>query len=142
MYESADSSKKIVDNICALIPYNISFLETKDAGSSIYSEDDLSSIKLQISQFATKYTLSHDFGHLLLDIFAREKVPYQYDDVNKLCIERLLDKREIVEKIFFKLNSRVYDSILSKLGESVSFFQRQLEFPPEILFFYLYLIYN
>lgn len=127
MQASDDSSKKIVDNICALSLYNISFLETKEAGSSIYSEDDLSSIKLQISQFATKYTLGHEAGHLLLDIFAKEQVPYQYDEVNKLCIERLLAKREIVEKMFCKLSNRVYESILGNLDESVCFFQRHLE---------------
>lgn len=44
----------------------------------------------------TKYFMCHEFGHLLLDIFARGELLENYSQVNALRVKRLVERKKDV----------------------------------------------
>ena len=133
MESNDSSSKKIIDNISILSEYDLKFIYSKCAFNYVFSEDDLSKIEYAISTTASTFVACHEFGHLLLDIFARGELPEDYERVNKLCTKRLLAKKELVSSLLQRYRDNAFASLMSEIEEPLSYYERHKDFAEEYL---------
>lgn len=128
-FENGDKcSQKIVDNIGLFSKYNIRLLHSKDSCNSVFTTDDLSRIDFSIAESGTEEIVCHEFGHLLLDIFARGEVPDEYSEVNKLCRKRLLMNEEEVFELLELYRDITFAKITENLDEPLGFCNRHPEY--------------
>lgn len=123
-----DVSKKIIDNIDVLSSYNISLVDSGSSYNYVFSEDDLSSIEFAISKIGTEYFACHEFGHLLLDLFAMGEVPENYMEVNQLCIQRLMAREEEVSRMIKGFTYEVFNNFTEGINKPIEFLERHPEF--------------
>lgn len=94
-FEDDACSRRIVDNIGVLSQYDIRLIYSDDSYNYVYSEDDLSRIDYAITTSASEEIACHEFGHLLLDLFARGEAPEEFSEVNESIKKRLVDNKEV-----------------------------------------------
>lgn len=128
-----DSSRKIIDNISAFSDYHIRFIDSGTLSNYVFSEDDLSNIDFAISGMGNEYSTCHEFGHLLLDIFAKGELPENYSEVNALCVKRLMEREDDVENMLQGFTFHVFQKLTEGINKPIEFLDRYPEFVTEYL---------
>lgn len=126
-------SKKIFDNIDVLSNYNIVLGDSANNDNYVWTADDLSECRMMISSKSGDNIVCHEFGHLLLDLFANGEVPEEFDIVNEVCVERLNSKKEFISKELRRGSDEVFKIIQDNAFELVDFLERHPEAEQEYL---------
>lgn len=130
-FESDEVSRRIMDNLSVLSQYDIRLLYSKEAGNYVYSEDDLSRIDYAITTCGSVETACHEFGHMLLDIFARGEVPEEFDRINELNKKRLVNNEEFVSSLLKRYCDDVYKKLIVDICDPLGFYNRHPELRDE-----------
>lgn len=128
-----ETSKKVYDNINALTDFNISLNELANTDNYVWTADDLSESRMMISCKASDDLVCHEFGHLLLDLFANSEIPEEFEEVNATCVARLNSKQEEVRQLLSNYCDEIYGMIQDESGDFLDFLDRH----PEIEAMYL-----
>lgn len=123
-FENDKVSRRIVDNISVLSQYDIRLIYSDDSCNYVYSEDDLSRVDYAITASASEEISCHEFGHLLLDLFARGELPEEFNEVNEKCRKRLIENNERVSSLLKKYCDETYKVITEDITQPLGFYNR------------------
>lgn len=130
-FESDELSRRIVDNISVLSQYDIRLLYGEDSSNYVYSKDDLSRIDYAITTCGSKQIACHEFGHLLLDLFARGEVPEEFSEVNEECKKRLTDNKEGISCLLRQYCDETFKKLMVDITNPLGFYNRHPELRDE-----------
>lgn len=123
-FEDDEVSRRIVDNISELSQYDIRLIYSDDSCNYVYSEDDLSRIDYAITTCGSEEVACHEFGHLLLDVFARGELPEEFSKVNAICKKNLLKNKEKVSQLLKNYCDETFKKITADIIEPLGFYNR------------------
>ena len=108
-----EASQRIIDNIDVLSQYN--FILEGDIGTDNYviSPDDLSEVVLFLSSCCSDVDACHEFGHILIDLFARGERPENYDEVILNVRRRMLEREEEIYALIEGFSDEVYSDFIA-----------------------------
>lgn len=123
MEESDDTSRKIVQNIEALNCFHIRLLDSHSMANSVYTEDNGVESRIAFSFSAQQMIATHEFGHLLLDLFSEAKLPTNYFEVNQEAVDRLVSKSEEISQTLNTSRDYLFQLLVNSVNELISFIQ-------------------
>ncbi|MDO5393660.1 MAG: hypothetical protein Q4F33_03575 [Mycoplasmatota bacterium] len=126
-------SKKVFDNIDILANYNIHLIDSGSLDTFVWTADSQDECNMYVSSKASEYSVCHEVGHMLLDLFANNEVPEEFETVNNLCIERLNAKKEYLKEMFQKQSKEIFELFANEAPELEGFMDRH----PEVEYDYL-----
>lgn len=128
-FENDEVSRRIVENISVLSRYNIKLSYSEEAFSYIDLVDN--GYDFAITSSGTEEITCHEFGHLLLNIFAKGEIPNGFLKVNRTCKKRILNKKRFMSELLQKYRDKAYDVLTEDIDDPLEFYERHPEFREE-----------
>lgn len=129
-FENDEVSRRVVENIAILSHYNIKLSYSEESFSYVDILDS-GGYDFAITSSGTEEIVCHEFGHLLLNIFAKGEIPNEFLKVNRACKKRLLNKKRYVSGLLQKYRDDAYDILTEDVSDPLSFYDRHPEFKEE-----------
>lgn len=123
-----DTSKIIVGNIDVLGQYNLILDGDIGADNYVESDEDLSKIVIFLSLCCNEVDAAHEVGHVLLDVFDRNNRPEEFDEVLGNIQQRLLGRKEEINKMLQGFSDEAYGEYLEHEDE----FYQWLQLNPDV----------
>lgn len=98
-FETDEISRRITDNISVLSQVDFRLLKSEEAFSYIDLYDNHKRIDFAINVSGTEEVTCHEFGHVLMEMFARGEIPNEFLEVNRRCKKKLLNKKRFVSEL-------------------------------------------
>lgn len=131
-FESDEVSRRIVDNLSVLSQYDIRLICSEESFSYIdWFDNDFKRIDFAINVAGTETVACHEFGHLLLELFARGEMPEEFLSVNRKCRKRILNKHVFIKKLLQDYRDAAYDKLVVDYDDALEFYNRHPELRDE-----------
>lgn len=127
-FESDEISRRITDNISVLSQFDFRLLKSEEAFSYIDLYDDHKRIDFAINVSGTEEIACHEFGHVLMEMFARGEIPDEFLEVNRRCKKKILNKKRFVLELLQKYRDKAYDILTQDVDYVSGFYDRHPEF--------------
>lgn len=126
-FETDEISRRITDNISVLSQVDFRLLKSEEAFSYIDLYDNHKRIDFAINVSGTEEVTCHEFGHVLMEMFARGEIPNEFLEVNRRCKKKLLNKRRFVSELIQKYRDKAYDILTEDIDDVLGFYDRHPE---------------
>ena len=130
-FEKDPCSKRIVDNISVLSTHNIKLSYSDEAFCYVDVFKDLDVFDLSITSFGTVEDTCHEFGHLLLEIFASGQIPEGFYKANEEFKKKILENKEIVSQLLRYYSEETFSKFMQDIDDPLSFYDRYPELKDE-----------
>ena len=128
-FENDEVSRRVVENISVLSRQNIKLSYSEEAFSYVDLLDN--GYDFAITSSGTEEIACHEFGHLLLNIFARGEIPTGFLKINRTCKKRILNKKRFISELLQKYRDKAYDILTEDIDDPLEFYERHPEFREE-----------
>ena len=131
MSASDDVSRHIIENFDVFSGYN--FVLDGDMGIDNYVNvrDDLSLITIFLSTCCSEVDASHEFGHVLLELFGNGSRPKDFDSIMDKVQQSMLKRKKEIRGMLQGFSDEVYDDYLEHEDEFYQFLQLNPELRKE-----------
>ena len=126
-FEEDSVSRRITDNISVLSQADIRLINSEEAFSYIDWYDNAKRIDFAIQISGTEEVACHEFGHLLLQLFARGEIPNEFLSVNRKCKKKILNKKMFVSSLISGYRDVASSKMMEDIDWVLDFYKRHPE---------------
>ena len=131
-FENDEISSRIVDNLSVFSEYDIRLIYSEESFSYIdWFDNNSKRIDFAMQASGTEEIACHEFGHLLLELFARGEMPNEFLSVNRKCKKNILNKKNFISNLIKKYRDEAYDILTEDISDPLEFYDRHPELREE-----------
>lgn len=121
-FEYDSCSKRIVDNLNILSPYEIRLIYSKGPDNYMFVSPEIERVEFGITSSCSERIMCHEVGHLVLDLYARGEVPEEFEEFNLMCQKKLMKRSKLVRELLGAYRDDTYDNLIEDRDSIMDFY--------------------